>query len=362
MSRFWENYMMILHLSHYKPQFFFLPVVYGIYRAFIGLTLILDRIFFPSFKKQKIEKPIFLIGHPRSGTTFLHRFILKNCHGLSGNLLWEMIFPSITARKIMKPFIPGINKLFAKKNVYNQHIHEALLTEAETDDAAIFFRYFSGLLPWLYLRVWGCKIDNLRTDLEKNVISSNFSKFLNNLYKKNALMSGKRLYLKNFNSILEIDNLLVNYPDAKIILLIRNAKECIPSSMSLLKNMLTNLVDYDSIPEAEKNEFYQKIFTVSRFYFYEINKIREKYSDSKNVHFVNYDSLIHDFEMQMTELLSFAGIEIDESIRETIASQSEKQKQYKGKHIYSLEDFGLDENIFDEEVFEVVEFGKNHIV
>ena len=38
-----------------------------------AITLGLDYVFYPSHRKQPIDRPIFIIGNPRSGTTFLHR-------------------------------------------------------------------------------------------------------------------------------------------------------------------------------------------------------------------------------------------------------------------------------------------------
>ena len=39
-------------------------------------TLGLDHLFYPRHRKQPIDRPIFIIGNPRSGTTFLHRLLL----------------------------------------------------------------------------------------------------------------------------------------------------------------------------------------------------------------------------------------------------------------------------------------------
>ena len=41
--------------------------------VYIHLTLFLDNILFPGYRNVQIENPIFIIGHPRSATTFLHK-------------------------------------------------------------------------------------------------------------------------------------------------------------------------------------------------------------------------------------------------------------------------------------------------
>ena len=45
-------------------------------QAMSSLTLRLDRIAFPGYRQQPIDRPIFIVGNPRSGTTFLHRLLL----------------------------------------------------------------------------------------------------------------------------------------------------------------------------------------------------------------------------------------------------------------------------------------------
>ena len=81
--------------------FFILQVRGGISAATMGL----DRLVFPRYKDEPLDRPIFIIGNPRSGTTFLHRFLLSN-GGLSAFELWEMLFPAITARKLLGRIVP----------------------------------------------------------------------------------------------------------------------------------------------------------------------------------------------------------------------------------------------------------------
>ena len=56
--------------------------------------MIIDNIFYFNLSKKIIDKPIIIVGNPRSGTTFLQRFLVKNGFG-QGSQLWQMIYPSI---------------------------------------------------------------------------------------------------------------------------------------------------------------------------------------------------------------------------------------------------------------------------
>ena len=71
------------------------------------LCFILDEIFFGSYKDIEVKKPFFIVGVPRSGTTFMHRMLCKDSQ-FTAIKSWEMIFaPSIT----QKLFWSGLGKI-----------------------------------------------------------------------------------------------------------------------------------------------------------------------------------------------------------------------------------------------------------
>ena len=79
-----------------------------------NLFLLMDNIFF-NYQKIKINKPLFIIGFPRSGTTFLHKMLLKDTQFTTPQL-WELIFaPSILQKKIYY----YISDLFNENNFLN---------------------------------------------------------------------------------------------------------------------------------------------------------------------------------------------------------------------------------------------------
>src|ERR1700743_1551509 len=79
-------------------------------QAISAITLALDYVFSPGHRKQPLDRPIFIIGNPRSGTTFLHRLLL-GAGDMAAFELWEMLFPAITARKLLGGIVPRLDKL-----------------------------------------------------------------------------------------------------------------------------------------------------------------------------------------------------------------------------------------------------------
>ena len=76
----------------------FSPLITGILISFLRIIVVIgriaDRLFFPNAFKSIIQNPIMIVGNPRSGTTFLHRYLVKNGIGV-GSQLWQMLYPSI---------------------------------------------------------------------------------------------------------------------------------------------------------------------------------------------------------------------------------------------------------------------------
>jgi hypothetical protein len=68
------------------------------------ITLHLDTIFFPGFKNVEIKQPVFIIGHPRSGTTFMHKLFTQTDE-MAAYYSWQILFPAISARKFVAPIV-----------------------------------------------------------------------------------------------------------------------------------------------------------------------------------------------------------------------------------------------------------------
>jgi len=73
--------------------------LFGLLQAINGAGLLLDYLLFPDFRRVRVREPLFVVGVPRSGTTFLHRLLAGDRERFTTTALWELIFaPSISQR------------------------------------------------------------------------------------------------------------------------------------------------------------------------------------------------------------------------------------------------------------------------
>ena len=57
------------------------------------LSYVEDRKKYPEIAQQKVERPVFIIGFPRTGTTILHDILAKD-PASRAPITWETMFPS----------------------------------------------------------------------------------------------------------------------------------------------------------------------------------------------------------------------------------------------------------------------------
>ena len=104
---------------------------------------LIDHILFWGIR-DPLKKPLIIVGNPRSGTTFLHRFLIKQGMG-TGSQLWQMLYPSVFAQKCIRPFLPLLEKLSPARH-HSTEAHKTSLTSIETDDVIDFSSYQKGIL------------------------------------------------------------------------------------------------------------------------------------------------------------------------------------------------------------------------
>ncbi len=330
----------------FKNPFALLPMILGILILWfiVSFGLLLDFIFFPKIRKQKIEKPIIIIGNPRSGTTFLQRFLVEQNVGV-GTELWKMLFPSLTLQKLIKPILPIIEKISPAR--YHQYAaHKTNLTAIETDDPSLLFRFFDGFF------VYGFFLAFAKEDLKKqfapeykDTSKRDFS-WLEKVWKRNLLSEkSNQLIAKMFSLSVRVSKYLEYFPDAKIIYTIRDPMETVPSGLSLVTGVLDGKFGFwTRLENKKRNEYIERLYNglLDLSIRFHISYANTEFPPEK-VKIVPYQRMMNDFEAIMNEIFEFIDIKPTNDTLENIKVTAEKQKKFKSEHKYDLQKFGLNE-------------------
>ena len=85
-----------------KRVLVFMMLAIPILASLNAVCFALDRLIFPSYRKVEIRDPIFIIGHPRSGTSLLHRLMCADRARFSWFMMYEMFLPALVQRKLVR--------------------------------------------------------------------------------------------------------------------------------------------------------------------------------------------------------------------------------------------------------------------
>ena len=128
----WNTYGVSLELLRWV-------VVIPIFLGFTRFTLWLDNVFFPQYRKQAIDRPVFIIGNPRSGTSFLHR-LLTETQEYAAFETWHLLFPSLTVRAVLKPIINWLIRTNRTTIMPEESGHGLFLNGVEHDEFLFMYR------------------------------------------------------------------------------------------------------------------------------------------------------------------------------------------------------------------------------
>ena len=314
-----------------------------ILHVIVSIGMVLDHVFYPILSKTDIDKPIVVVGNPRTGTTFLQRFLVQNGFG-AGMRIWKMLYPSLTLQFLLKPVLPLLEKV-SPARFHSKAVHETSLTAIETDDPAILFRYFDGFFLYGFFLAWAKEDPKRMFEPEVRDTSDRDFQWMKKVWKRNIISEKQtRVVAKIFSLGIRIPAFLKKFPDAKILYLVRDPLQTVPSGLSLITGVLDSRFGFWKLAAEKRAYFIERLYQALleltlRFYDdYTNNRITKE-----NVLIVSYDRMMSDFENLMNEIIEFVGIPTSDSLLNTIRETSEKQRKYKSKHVYDLQKFGLDE-------------------
>ncbi len=323
-------------------------VVLGVFlivlRLIISVFMFLDYIFFPSLINKKINNPIVIVGNPRSGTTFLHRYLIKNKIG-AGSQLWQLIYTSITLQKIIKPILPVL-EYFSPTKYHSTKAHKTSLSSIETDDASMLFRFFDGFFLYGFFLTWS--EENLFdwVDPKKRDNTKRDFNWFESMWKRTLKFhKSDRMIAKLFSVSANSPALLEKFENGKILYMVRDPLSVIPSGLSLVTGVLDKKFKFWSLPIEKRQMFIEKLYRalIELLLRFEDDWTNNRI-DKSRVMIVKFDRMMSDFSGLMNDVLEFVEYKPSQEFLNDIKITAEKQKNFKSAHKYDLEKFGLTED------------------
>ena len=321
----------------------FVAVLFGVVRTVVAIFMALDHVFFPKLAKTRANRPIVLVGNPRTGTTFLQRFLSDEGFG-AGMELFLMLYPSLTLQKLLRPLLPLLEKVSPAK-FHSTDAHQTSLSSVETDDVAVLFRHLDGFFLYGFFLSFDEEDRLAWVDPRVRDTSQRDCEWLEKLWTRSLVLhKAERIIAKVFSFSVRLPQFLTRFPEAQILYMARDPLEVFPSSMSLMVGVLDRAFGFWSLPETVRKRWLDRMY---KAWVLLLQKFHEDWTtgviDQKRVFIVRYDRMMADFEGMMDDMCRFLGHEMTPQLRATVAKQGEKQRKYESEHKYNLAKFGLTE-------------------
>ncbi|HUH37755.1 MAG TPA: sulfotransferase [Spongiibacteraceae bacterium] len=212
------------------------------------LLLMLDHLLFPGFRRLPIRAPVFVIGNMRSGTTHMHRLLWEDRGHTTSLALWEILFPSLCARKLIRGLacidrrllggriLAWLHRTQDRKFGKARRMHQWNLFEPEEDEFVFYHTMRSASL--LVLFPYFGQFDDLSwADREPEKIQRKMLAFYDGIIRRQLYLHGadKRYLAKSPTFVAKIRMLSRHYPGATFVYMARNPHEMLASGANLLQ-------------------------------------------------------------------------------------------------------------------------------
>jgi len=296
----------------------------------------------PEILDVPVDRPLFITGLPRSGTTFLHRLMSEDPAGRT-LLYWETVLPSPPPDPSTYRTDPRIAQVRRQVEMLGRlsprlaTAHEVGAEIPEEDNSFYAHDFRAGILGFLYdvpeynRWVYDNDLDGLHAYARRQ---------MQHLSWKHR---GEYWILKAPTHLFALPKLLAAFPDASVIITHRDPCKVIPSLCSLaagFRGILTDRLDLRSLG----SRMVETLALAPR------RAIAARESiDPARLFDVSYDRMVADPITTVRTACDHFGYDFTPEYEARARRYLDANPRHKlGAHKYRLEDFGLDEEIVNE--------------
>ncbi|SDT84447.1 sulfotransferase [Desulfobacula phenolica] len=272
---YWKTYFILWKtlLFHKEPGIGIKPRIkqaafllkYAVFCPLWAFLWLLDDILYSEYKNINI-RPVFIMGQPRSGTTFLHRTLASDTKNFLAIRHIEWRFPFIFVQKILSR--SSIARKLVQKNYWSNSsagriaskMHPNKLSDWEEDGIfyeECFLHHFFVFLrfPYPHLLTYLDDFPALPDSVQDKILQVH-----NQVIQKIMFLRGdnEKYYLsKEVTSHNKFPSILKRYPDAKFIFSFRSSVDFMNSLISLVRVSTKSKIGVDPMDIASWDRIFQ---------------------------------------------------------------------------------------------------------
>lgn len=323
----------------------FIPLYSGITAAFY----LLDNLS-PSLHRVRIEKPVFVVGHARSGTTLLHRLMVSDPGYFSFFLLYELLFPSLLQKRFLRA-LGSVDRaffrsFFTKKLIAAEDealegardMHHVGLFVPEEDDfvltascvASTWVALFPGMPEFdvYYVDEW--------PDPRRRRIMRAYA---DGVRRQLCLRGPNKIHCsKNPSYSGRVESLIEEFPDARFVVMMRDPREAIPSLLKMLQKTWRS----QGWSEARIERSIEALIANSVHTYLHPLEVLTKHPETQWI-MVDYRDLVARPKATVQTIFSALDLTMTPAIASALDAEQRRARPHHSSHRYGLEEFGIDE-------------------
>ncbi len=319
------------------------------------LGFLLDEVFFRGYRKVEVREPLFVVGMPRSGTSFLHSTLAEDDERFTTLRLWELVLaPSLSERA----FWSGLVRLDARLGAPLVRLGRALegfavdrmdgVHPVDFDEPGEDFLFLLPVFACFLLvaafplnpHVWALtRIDDWSPPRRRRLLAFYRSCLQRHLYWTAGRGDGDpgriRILSKNPSFTACVRTLLETFPDARFVCCFRDVREAIPSQLSSL-GPAAEAFGWNGADPAVRDRFVEMYDGFAR----RSVGLAENLGPQRCA-CLELRALSADVSAAVGRVYGGFGWSPSPTFGERLAARTRRSAGYTSRHRYDLDDFGL---------------------
>jgi omega-hydroxy-beta-dihydromenaquinone-9 sulfotransferase len=358
------------YLSLFKTRFslrrwayiVFFTVLYSLMWLLVAFGRMLDHVFFPGFKRQAVRQPVFIVAPPRSGTTLTQRLLSLDSERFVYNRLYETIFPAVSYQKLFRALIwldQHTGRLFARLIGWCERkwfggwddMHKMRFDQPEEDDGFFVYTFVTEAIFLLFLNVcelWEAGFQDALPLAKRRKLMAYYRSCL----QRQLFLNGpaKTMLSKATQSSGAVESLLERFPDARFITIIRHPYQSVASHVSVFYPVWRA-----HSPDLAKHSPVSKEYALLAVrWFQHLFQFRNKVPPAQ-YYCIDFRDLTRDPLCAMEAVYAHFGWELSDAYRVRLTAAVSQERQFKSKHEYTLEEYGLSKEWIRQELGPVLD-------